>query len=94
MNCNDKDIIDQHKEIRSISSKRKTSFAYQIGAGIGYKITKNIILDIAYRLENIGNSNYITYAALVIDKRDLIKLHPFNTNYLKQSVILGLRIKF
>lgn len=85
----------------SISSKRTNAFAYQVGAGIGYKITPNIILDVAYKLENIAEPNYINPFIISISETALISATRIDQkeyltlkSYLKQSVVAGIRIQF
>ena len=51
-----KDSNDKSTSIR-LTSKNKTSFAYQVGVGIGYEVNKNLRIDLGYRLHNHGGKN-------------------------------------
>ncbi len=43
----------------TMNSKAKTTFAYQVGVGVGYEMSKDIHLDVAYKL--VGHASTYTY---------------------------------
>jgi opacity protein-like surface antigen len=46
-----KDANDSDKDTSfTIKSNNKTGFAYQLGVGVGYEMSKDIHLDLAYKL--------------------------------------------
>lgn len=64
--------------IKVWNSGSDTVFAYQLGVGSGFKITKDTILDVAYRY---------------FDAKD-IKIDQIKTNFSNHNVLLGIRYTF
>jgi outer membrane immunogenic protein len=67
-------------------SKSFTNFAWNLGAGVGYSVTDNIILDLGYRYSNLGETKSVASAnnRITLGKQD-ISTH---------EGLLGLRYQF
>ena len=46
--------VDWGGEINNTGSKTVTNFAWNVGLGLGYQITNNIVLDVGYRFADLG----------------------------------------
>jgi opacity protein-like surface antigen len=66
-----------------LAVKGKTAWAWQVGAGIGYNLTKNLTLDVGYRYVNNGNLTIKTIPGVPV------KFHARD-----QEVLVGLRYTF
>ncbi|MBP5344170.1 MAG: porin family protein [Alphaproteobacteria bacterium] len=70
----------------SRSARRDYELAWQVGAGFGYNLTKNLTLDVGYRYVNNGNVKILRTTP---DGTQGIKYHARN-----QEVLVGLRYTF
>lgn len=61
-----------------------TSFAWNLGAGVGYSLTDNIILDLGYRYTNFGDAKKVDNGRISFQAKDL-QAH---------EALLGLRYQF
>ncbi|MDO9083341.1 MAG: outer membrane beta-barrel protein [Humidesulfovibrio sp.] len=61
-----------------------TNFAWNVGAGVGYSLTDNIIIDLGYRYTSFGDAKNVEQGAISFQAKDL-KSH---------EALLGLRYQF
>ncbi len=61
-----------------------TNFAWNVGAGVGYSLTDNVILDLGYRYTNFGDAKKIENGALSYTAKDITS----------HEALLGLRYQF
>ena len=61
-----------------------TNFAWNVGAGVGYSVTDNVILDLGYRYTNYGDSKKVSVGTTQFRAKDLTG----------HSALLGLRYQF
>jgi opacity protein-like surface antigen len=74
--------------VLTIYGKRKTNFAWSLGAGLGYEISPNITLDLGYRYINAGS-----VTALLENSVDF-PYHSGVGRISSHDVILGIRYTF
>jgi opacity protein-like surface antigen len=79
-------------------SKTSNDFAYQLGFGVGYEISKDVFMDIGYKLSGLSGKykakETFTFAksAAVADNNIIInKGEKMASSKLKQSLMLGVR---
>lgn len=95
-----KDSSDVEKSF-TIKSKGKTSLAYQLGVGVGYEMSKDIHLDLAYKLVGHGSKyKYKLAEGGTYNGSNTFDTNVFNaatgtkTNIVNQTVTLGVRFAF
>ena len=76
----------------SRSARRENEFAWQVGGGFGYNMTKNLTLDVGYRFVNNGTvkmHNSVPGDVAAANGGQLVKYRPRN-----QEILVGLRYTF
>lgn len=71
----------------AISGNTRTSFAYALGAGVGYPLAPNVTLDLAYRYLDLGDAE--TGATSTAGA-----IAPLKTDVREHTVTLGVRYLF
>lgn len=61
-----------------------TNFAWNVGAGVGYSLTKNIIIDLGYRYSQFGDAKKVDKSSVRFQAKDLDA----------HEAIIGLRYQF
>ncbi|MBU1042024.1 MAG: porin family protein [Proteobacteria bacterium] len=61
-----------------------TNFAWNLGAGVGYSLTDNIVVDLGYRYSNFGDAKKYESGTLTFQPKDLTS----------HEALLGLRYQF
>ncbi len=63
-----------------------TNFAWNVGAGVGYALSDNVVLDLGYRYTNFGDAKSVSNAA------NSVNFHAKDLN--SHEALLGLRYQF
>jgi opacity protein-like surface antigen len=96
---NDVNTDDKVAIPEMIKSRNLTSFSYQAGLGVGYEMSKDILLDVGYKLScNTGQYKFKTKNNLVEPVITESNINPkqdkFGTPKLRHTVTTGVRVSF
>jgi opacity protein-like surface antigen len=88
----------------TIKSKNNTSFAYQVGVGVGYEMSKDIFLDVGYKMSGTSGSYKFKKADLattsgstkagILDATGLTDKDKFGSPKLQHTLTAGVRFAF
>ena len=88
----------------TIKSKNNTSFAYQVGVGVGYEMSKDIFLDVGYKMSGTSGSYKFKKADLattsgstkagILDATGLTNKDKFGSPKLQHTLTAGVRFAF
>ena len=73
----------------TIKSKNNTSFAYQVGVGVGYEMSKDIFLDVGYKMSGTSGSYKFKKADLATTSGS-----KFGSPKLQHTLTAGVRFAF
>lgn len=90
----------------TIKSKNSTSIAYQVGVGVGYEMSKDIFLDVGYKMSGTSGSYKFkkadlaaaginpTTAAGILNGKGLTDKDKFGSPKLQHTLTAGVRFAF